>query len=72
MLFRCCAAANVAQITHVSPLVFVLWLLGTSTLFGTGVPDYATTYYTFISWEVYIPGVLFFFSHIYLTFFYSY
>jgi len=72
MLFRCCAAANVAQITPVSPLVFVLWLLGTRTLFGAWKPDYATTYYMCLSWEVYIPGVLLFVAHIYFTFFYSY
>jgi len=46
MLFRCCAAANVTQITRVSPLVLVLWLLGTRTLFGAWEPDYATTCYS--------------------------
>jgi hypothetical protein len=72
MLFRCCAAANMVQITRVSPLVFVLWLLGTRKLFGAWEPDYATTCYTCLSWEVYIPGALFFVAQIYFTFFYSY
>jgi hypothetical protein len=68
MLFRCFAAANVAQITRVSPIVFVLWLLGTGTLFGAWEPDYATTCYMCLSWEVYIPGVLLFVTQIFFTF----
>jgi hypothetical protein len=61
----CCSERDTNYVFRL--LVSVLWVLGTRMLFGAWEPDYATTCYMCLSWEVHITGVLLFVAQIYFT-----